>query len=63
MDLVNLVEANRVIRIPLSFYDQMYAVLLPVAIFLLYYVRRKDVYDLHHSILGNPINFAAIVSL
>ncbi|XP_011022565.1 PREDICTED: putative lipid phosphate phosphatase 3, chloroplastic isoform X1 [Populus euphratica] len=30
----------------------MYAVLLPVAIFLLFYTRRKDVYDLHHSILG-----------
>ncbi|KAB1205612.1 putative lipid phosphate phosphatase 3, chloroplastic [Morella rubra] len=29
----------------------MYAVVFPVAIFLLYYVRRKDVYDLHHSIL------------
>ncbi|KAJ6324409.1 hypothetical protein OIU76_011666 [Salix suchowensis] len=30
----------------------LYAVLLPVAVFLLVYMRRKDVYDLHHSILG-----------
>ncbi|XP_050375404.1 lipid phosphate phosphatase 2-like isoform X3 [Argentina anserina] len=30
----------------------MYAVLLPIVIFLLFYARRKDVYDLHHSILG-----------
>ncbi|KAJ6910682.1 hypothetical protein NC652_021364 [Populus alba x Populus x berolinensis] len=34
------------------FDTQMYAVLLPVAVFLLFYIRRKDVYDLHHSILG-----------
>lgn len=32
----------------------MYAVLVPIAIFVLFYARRKDVYDLHHSILGNP---------
>ncbi|CAL5369644.1 unnamed protein product [Camellia sinensis] len=30
----------------------MYAVLLPIAIFLFFYFRRKDVYDLHHAILG-----------
>ncbi|KAF8390089.1 hypothetical protein HHK36_024610 [Tetracentron sinense] len=30
----------------------MYAVLLPIAIFLVFYFRRRDVYDLHHSILG-----------
>uniref|UniRef100_A0A5B7BE02 Putative lipid phosphate phosphatase 2 n=1 Tax=Davidia involucrata TaxID=16924 RepID=A0A5B7BE02_DAVIN len=30
----------------------MYAVLLPIAIFVLFYLRRRDVYDLHHSILG-----------
>ncbi|KAL8470808.1 hypothetical protein ACS0TY_033401 [Phlomoides rotata] len=30
----------------------LYAVLLPMTIFILYYIRRKDVYDLHHSILG-----------
>ncbi|KAJ6350964.1 hypothetical protein OIU78_006979 [Salix suchowensis] len=29
-----------------------YAVLLPFAVFLLVYTRRKDVYDLHHSTLG-----------
>jgi hypothetical protein len=31
----------------------MYAVLLPVAIFLVVYYRRRDVYDLHHAILGD----------
>ncbi|KAJ9163308.1 hypothetical protein P3X46_022989 [Hevea brasiliensis] len=30
----------------------LYAVLLPIAIFIFFYNRRKDVYDLHHSILG-----------
>ncbi|CAI9752978.1 unnamed protein product [Fraxinus pennsylvanica] len=30
----------------------IYAALLPVAVFLLFYVRRRDVYDLHHAILG-----------
>ncbi|KAK9272595.1 hypothetical protein L1049_002969 [Liquidambar formosana] len=30
----------------------MYAVLLPIAIFLVVYFRRRDVYDLHHAILG-----------
>ncbi|OWM86285.1 hypothetical protein CDL15_Pgr011109 [Punica granatum] len=30
----------------------MYAVLLPIAVFLLIYFRRRDVYDLHHGILG-----------
>ncbi|KAM7484598.1 hypothetical protein LguiA_000607 [Lonicera macranthoides] len=30
----------------------IYGVLLPIAIFLLFYIRRRDVYDLHHSILG-----------
>ncbi|CAA2978814.1 zinc finger CCCH domain-containing 14 [Olea europaea subsp. europaea] len=30
----------------------IYAVLLPVAVFLLFYVRRRDVYDLHHALLG-----------
>lgn len=30
----------------------IYAVLLPIVIFIFYYLRRKDVYDLHHSILG-----------
>ena len=36
----------------LFFNDQMYAVLLPIVIFLLVYIRRGDVYDLHHSTLG-----------
>lgn len=30
----------------------MYAVLLPIAVFLLFYIRRNDVYDLHNSVLG-----------
>ncbi|XP_058194290.1 lipid phosphate phosphatase 2-like [Rhododendron vialii] len=30
----------------------MYSVLLPIVVFLIFYLRRQDVYDLHHSILG-----------
>lgn len=30
----------------------IYAVLLPIVIFLFFYLRRRDVYDLHHAILG-----------
>lgn len=30
----------------------VYAGILPIAIFLMYYMRRKDVYDLHHAMLG-----------
>ncbi|KAG5521588.1 hypothetical protein RHGRI_033968 [Rhododendron griersonianum] len=30
----------------------MYSVLLPIVVFLVFYLRRQDVYDLHHSILG-----------
>lgn len=30
----------------------MYAVLLPIVTFLVVYFRRRDVYDLHHAILG-----------
>ncbi|KAK3421608.1 putative lipid phosphate phosphatase 3, chloroplastic isoform X1 [Eucalyptus grandis] len=30
----------------------VYAVLLPIFVFLLVYMRRRDVYDLHHGILG-----------
>ncbi|CAL9012786.1 unnamed protein product [Prunus brigantina] len=30
----------------------MYAVALPIAIFFVVYFRRRDVYDLHHAILG-----------
>lgn len=32
--------------------DQLYAVLLPISVFLFVYMRRRDVYDLHHSVLG-----------
>ncbi|KAL2233390.1 lipid phosphate phosphatase 2 [Sesamum indicum] len=38
----------------------LYAVLLPIAIFVLYYLRRRDVYDLHHSILG--LLFAVLIT-
>ncbi|KAI3433198.1 acidPPc domain-containing protein, partial [Psidium guajava] len=30
----------------------VYAVLLPISVFLLVYLRRRDVYDMHHGILG-----------
>ncbi|GLT43514.1 hypothetical protein SLA2020_174560 [Shorea laevis] len=30
----------------------LYAVVLPVFVFLFFYFRRRDVYDLHHSIIG-----------
>ncbi|KAL6507517.1 putative lipid phosphate phosphatase 3, chloroplastic [Orobanche gracilis] len=30
----------------------IYSVLLPIVVFLLFYLRRRDVYDLHHAILG-----------
>ena len=35
------------------FYEQLYAVVLPIIIFIFVYLRRRDIYDLHHSILGN----------
>ncbi|KAL2546252.1 putative lipid phosphate phosphatase 3 [Forsythia ovata] len=38
----------------------LYAILLPVSIFLLFYIRRSDVYDLHHSILG--LLFAVLIT-
>ncbi|KAK4484199.1 hypothetical protein RD792_011421 [Penstemon davidsonii] len=38
----------------------IYAVLLPIFIFVLYYLRRRDVYDLHHSILG--LLFAVLIT-
>ncbi|CAI9096126.1 OLC1v1032205C1 [Oldenlandia corymbosa var. corymbosa] len=38
----------------------VYAVLLPIAIFLIFYCRRKDVYDLHNSILG--LLFAVLIT-
>ncbi|XP_038996459.1 putative lipid phosphate phosphatase 3, chloroplastic isoform X3 [Hibiscus syriacus] len=31
---------------------EMYAMLLPMLIFLIVYIRRRDVYDLHHAVLG-----------
>lgn len=33
--------------------EQLIAIVLPFAIMLVYYFIRKDVYDLHHAILGN----------
>ncbi|KAL6969893.1 putative lipid phosphate phosphatase 3, chloroplastic [Sarracenia purpurea var. burkii] len=38
----------------------IYSVLLPIVIFLLFYLRRKDVYDLHHSVLG--LLYAALIT-
>ncbi|GAV75743.1 PAP2 domain-containing protein, partial [Cephalotus follicularis] len=38
----------------------LYAILLPIAIFLFFYIRRRDVYDLHHSILG--LLFAMLIT-
>ncbi|KAL6505773.1 Lipid phosphate phosphatase 1 [Orobanche hederae] len=38
----------------------LYAVLLPIFIFVLYYLRRRDVYDLHHGILG--LLFAVLIT-
>ncbi|KAF1861112.1 hypothetical protein Lal_00000531 [Lupinus albus] len=38
----------------------LYAILLPMAVFLLFYMRRRDVYDLHHSILG--LLFAVLIT-
>lgn len=44
----------------LVFDDQMYAVLLPIVVFLLIYPRRRDVYDLHHAVLGNKLNILLV---
>ncbi|KAG8373785.1 hypothetical protein BUALT_Bualt11G0061200 [Buddleja alternifolia] len=30
----------------------IHAVLFPIVVFLIFYLRRRDVYDLHHAILG-----------
>ncbi|KAL9268284.1 putative lipid phosphate phosphatase 3, chloroplastic [Drosera capensis] len=30
----------------------IYAILLPITVFLIFYIRRRDVYDLHHAVLG-----------
>ncbi|XP_069150638.1 lipid phosphate phosphatase 2 isoform X4 [Solanum lycopersicum] len=38
----------------------VYAVLLPMVVFLLIYFRRRDVYDLHHAILG--LLFSVVVT-
>ncbi|XP_062110022.1 lipid phosphate phosphatase 2-like [Humulus lupulus] len=38
----------------------MYTVLLPLFIFVMIYLRRRDVYDLHHSILG--LLFATLIT-
>jgi len=31
---------------------QIYAVVLPIIVFVIRYCKRKDVHDLHHAILG-----------
>ncbi|XP_057968011.1 putative lipid phosphate phosphatase 3, chloroplastic isoform X2 [Malania oleifera] len=38
----------------------MYSVLLPIAIFLIVYFRRREVYDLHHAVLG--ILFSVLIT-
>ncbi|KAM3198916.1 hypothetical protein P3L10_034353 [Capsicum annuum] len=38
----------------------LYAILLPIIIFVFIYLRRRDVYDLHHSILG--LLFAVLIT-
>nr|GMD21936.1 lipid phosphate phosphatase 2-like [Ipomoea batatas] len=38
----------------------LYAGVLPIIIFVLFYLRRRDVYDLHHSVLG--ILFALLIT-
>ncbi|KEH44176.1 lipid phosphate phosphatase-like protein [Medicago truncatula] len=38
----------------------LYAVLLPIFVFLFFYMRRRDVYDLHHSVLG--LLFAVLIT-
>ncbi|XP_007044212.2 PREDICTED: lipid phosphate phosphatase 2 isoform X3 [Theobroma cacao] len=38
----------------------MYSVLLPICVFLVVYHRRRDVYDLHHSVLG--LLFAVLIT-
>lgn len=38
-----------------SFGYQVYGIILPVLIFVFIYIRRRDVYDLHHGILGESL--------
>ncbi|KAL8257232.1 hypothetical protein R6Q59_029273 [Mikania micrantha] len=38
----------------------VYAVLFPMAVFLVFYLHRRDVYDLHHAILG--LLFSAMIT-
>ncbi|KAI7992837.1 hypothetical protein LOK49_LG12G01413 [Camellia lanceoleosa] len=40
--------------------NQMYSILLPIVVFLFFYIRRNNVYDLHHSILG--LLFAVLIT-
>ncbi|KAL2892249.1 Lipid phosphate phosphatase 1 [Bienertia sinuspersici] len=37
----------------------IYAVLLPIIVFVIRYFKRRDVHDLHHGILGKFRNFPA----
>lgn len=36
-------------------YIQIICILVPISIFTVYYFFRRDVYDLHHAILGKLI--------
>lgn len=42
---------------------QMISILLPFAVFIGIYIYRRDVYDLHHAILGEPLIFMLNVHL
>lgn len=52
LDFVNIQDINFCTTIP----EQIIAILLPLAVFLVYYFIRKDVYDLHHAIMGTFLN-------
>ncbi|XP_039055219.1 lipid phosphate phosphatase 2-like isoform X2 [Hibiscus syriacus] len=39
---------------------EIYSVLLPICVFIFVYFRRRDVYDLHHSVLG--LLFAVLIT-
>lgn len=42
----------KIINCWISISEQIIAILLPLAVILVYYFLRKDVYDFHHAILG-----------
>ncbi|CAN0913686.1 Putative lipid phosphate phosphatase 3, chloroplastic [Linum grandiflorum] len=50
--LALLVVMDVILYIIHPFYRFMYAILIPIVIFIVVYFRRRDIYDLHHAILG-----------